>query len=91
MSFCTQCSKETCADCPIANEPAWDELQEAQASGRIGVIEGYPSCPECHRRLHLRSMPDAGESRWYCDAVPLGCGTQWETADLIQALNDNRL
>jgi len=51
---------------------------------RIEVLHGTPPCPECNRLLHLRSMPDAGETYWHCT----GCGTQWSTPDLIIALND---
>ena len=49
------------------------------------VIEGFPDCPECDALLHLREMPDAGETRWYCPK----CNTQWDTPELIEALDFN--
>ena len=51
--------------------------------GKVTVIKGFPPCPICFEILSLRGMPDVGESRWYCKS----CGTQWDTPDLIKAMN----
>ena len=51
----------------------------------IKVLTGFPPCPFCDSSLDLRQMPDYGETRWHCPK----CGTQWETGELISALNDN--
>ena len=47
------------------------------------ALHGFPPCPICDEQLHLRHMPDKGETPWYCKK----CGTQWETPDIIEALN----
>ena len=51
-------------------------------SDKIEVLTGAPPCPMCTAILKMRSMPDVGEGHWYCR-----CGTEWETPDLIVALN----
>ena len=52
---------------------------------QIEILTGSPDCPMCGKLLSLRSMPDLGETPWHCT----GCGTQWRTGDLIDALNQN--
>ena len=51
----------------------------------IRVLTSSPPCPECDRMLKLRTMPGQDETPWHC----IGCGTQWRTGDLIDALNLN--
>ena len=52
---------------------------------QINYLSGYPNCPACDTLLTLRSMPKPDETYWYCT----GCGTQWETPDIIAGLNQN--
>ena len=57
-----------------------------QEGDRITIIRGIPPCPMCSTLLTMRPMPGLGESYWYCRE----CGTEWDTGDLIQVLNDNQ-
>lgn len=52
---------------------------------RVEELHGFPPCPMCDQQLSLRPMPDSKETYWHCTL----CLTQWETPDLIEALNDN--
>jgi phage terminase large subunit GpA-like protein len=58
-------------------------VEHPKSSYRSHIHAGIV-CPACGvLKLHLRSMPDFGETYWYCPT----CG-DWKTPDLDNALDE---
>lgn len=53
------------------------------APDHIEYLTDWSSCPVCGDTLKLRPTPDFGETYWHC----VSCLTQWDTFDLIDAIN----
>ena len=88
MGYCNDCPFHSCLDCGIYQQGLRDRPIKT-----ISCLQGTPSCPDCGTVLVLRPMPhwdkvrDKIESRWYCPNE--SCNDQWETGDLIEAINNN--
>ena len=78
MSFCTQCAKDTCEGCELADSEVMPPEME-----RIVTISGFPTCPACMGVQLALHNPTVDGKGWYCP----GCGTEWYVWDLIKAMN----
>lgn len=58
------------------------EFDNLDWTGEHYVLVGiWHPCPHCLTvNLKCRSMPDAGQKRWYCPS----CHSEWNVAELIE-------
>jgi len=51
------------------------------------ILRGWPKCPDCHRPVDHRSMPDStiGERHWHC----IACGIEWSGLELANSPVNN--
>lgn len=59
-----------------------EQLSSFSYENGVAVIQGLPPCPECGKILIHIFL----KGTWYCS----GCGTRWDDASLVKALQNER-